>query len=321
MNFLKAPSRLASLGGGRCVRLWHGWIVIDKPQGVSSAGVVAQVKRITKSKKVGHAGTLDPNATGVLPIALGEATKTVPYILHSHKVYEFSIVWGLQTDTDDCVGQPLARSDVIPTAESIAQALPQFLGKISQVPPQYSAIKIKGDRCYKLARQGIQVVIAPRDVEVDEFTVLRGAGEGETWFRVGCTKGTYVRSLARDLAQSMGALGSVNHLRRVQVGKINSENAISLDYRKNLGHSLGQGHGFMQIHDALDDIPVIHVDPVAARDLIRGRAVAAGFIGAYQPGQTILCCFQGVAVALGVVEGQRLLPKRVFNIIEVDDVD
>jgi tRNA pseudouridine55 synthase len=301
--------------------MWHGWVVIDKPQGVSSAGVVAQVRRMTGIKKVGHAGTLDPNATGVLPLALGEATKTVPFILHSHKVYEFSIVWGLQTDTDDIVGQPLARSDVIPTAEAIARALTQFQGKISQVPPQYSAIKINGDRCYALARQGIQVVIAPREVEIVEFKVLKGDGEPETWFKVHCTKGTYVRSLARDLAQSLGALGSVSHLRRVQVGKINIQNAISLDYLKNLGHSLGQGHGFIRIHDALDDIPVIHVDHVTARDLIRGRAAAADFVSAYQPGQIILCCFREVALALGVTEGQRFLPKRVFNIIEVDDVD
>lgn len=301
--------------------MWHGWIIIDKPQGVSSAGVVAEVRRITKTKKVGHAGTLDPNATGVLPIALGEATKTVPYILHSHKVYEFSVVWGIKTDTDDIVGLQLARSDVIPTAEAIARSLPEFQGKISQIPPQYSAIKVNGDRCYKLARQGIQVIIASREVEVCEFKVLAGAGEAETWFKVHCSKGTYVRSLARDLAQLLGTMGSVNHLRRVQVGKINIQNAISLDYLKNLGHSLGQGHGFIQIHDALDDIPVIHVDHVTARDLIRGRAAAADFVSAYQPGQIILCCFREVALALGVTEGQRFLPKRVFNIIEVDDVD
>ncbi|MBN9565155.1 MAG: tRNA pseudouridine(55) synthase TruB [Alphaproteobacteria bacterium] len=301
--------------------MWHGWIIIDKPQGISSAGVVAEVRRLTKTKKVGHAGTLDPNATGVLPIALGEATKTVPYILQAHKVYEFSIVWGIETDTDDIVGRQLARSTVIPTAEAIAASLPLFRGKIQQVPPQYSAIKVNGDRCYKLARQGIKVAIPSREVEVYEFEILKGAGEAETWFRVHCAKGTYVRSLARDLAQSLEALGCVNRLRRVQIGKIDVQNAISLDYLKNLGHSLGQGHGFILIPDALDDIPVIHVDQETARGLIKGRAVAVNFDGACQPGQVILCCFRGEALALGMTEGQKLYPKRVFNIIEVDDVD
>src|SRR5215203_6082787 len=193
-----------------------GWVVLDKGVGMTSTHAVAAVKRALNAKKAGHAGTLDPLASGILPIALGEATKTVPYVMDGRKAYVFTVAWGAETNTDDAEGEVVARSDLVPTREAIEALLPRFTGAIEQVPPRFSAIKIQGERAYDLAREGETIELQPRTVEIARLSVLKHAGD-RSILEAECGKGTYVRALARDLGRAIGCLGHVAALRRTRV--------------------------------------------------------------------------------------------------------
>lgn len=218
----------------RCV---NGWIILDKPLGMTSTQASSFVRRLFKADKAGHAGTLDPFATGVLPIALNEATKTIPYVVDGQKVYQFQVTWGEQKSTDDVEGEVIATSSHRPTEESIKAVLPQFTGAIQQVPPPYSAIKINGQRAYQLARAGQEFEIKPRQVIIHDFQLASLDSKDCATFTVECGTGTYIRSLARDLALSLGTVGFVSSLRRLQVGRFKEEHTISLEKLKEIGYN------------------------------------------------------------------------------------
>ncbi|MCJ9428264.1 tRNA pseudouridine(55) synthase TruB [Kordiimonas marina] len=246
-----------------------GWLVIDKPLGISSAKVVGTVKRVTNAQKVGHGGTLDPLASGILPIALGEATKTMPYIVDSTKEYAFTVGWGKATDSDDLEGAVIHDGGRVPDRAEILAVLPEFTGIIEQVPPAYSAIKVDGKRAYALARQGETVELKPRNIEIQSLSVTgHDAEKGETTFHVSCGKGTYVRSLGRDIALRLGTYGHITMLRRLRVGPFGLEGSISLALLSDLGHSARARAVILPLTTALDDIPAVAVT-VPEADRIR----------------------------------------------------
>ena len=196
----------------------HGWLILDKDVGQTSTAAVAALKRLFRAKKVGHAGTLDPLASGVLPIAFGEATKTVSYVMDGQKAYRFKVRWGVETDTDDSEGRPVSEAAARPSPEAVRAVLPHFTGKIEQTPPRYSALKIEGERAYNLAREGEDVSLAARPVEVHRLTLTEIPDADHSIFETECGKGTYVRALARDMGRALGCLGHVCALRRTRVG-------------------------------------------------------------------------------------------------------
>ena len=206
----------------------HGWIALDKDVGRTSTEAVAAVKRLFRAKKAGHAGTLDPLASGVLPVALGEATKTVPFVMDGRKTYRFTVRWGTETDTDDAEGRARNTSQARPSADSIRAALPAFTGTIAQVPPSYSALKIEGERAYDLARQGEQVLLAARPVEIHRLSLIEAPDADHAVLEAECGKGTYVRAIARDLGRALGCLGHVESLRRNCVGPFSESKAVTL---------------------------------------------------------------------------------------------
>src|SRR3954470_16332115 len=206
----------------------HGWVILDKPQGMTSTQAVGAVRRIFDAKKAGHAGTLDPMATGILAIALGEATKTVPYAMDADKTYRFTASWGESRDSDDAEGAVTGTSDKRPSQAEIEAVLPRFTGVLSQVPPAYSAIKVSGERAYDLARDGEEVVLEPRQVQVFEARLL-DAQTDRSEFEIRCGKGTYVRSWVRDIALALGTLGHVSALRRTRLGPWAEKDAVGLD--------------------------------------------------------------------------------------------
>ena len=250
-----------------------GWLAIDKPLGMTSTQVVAAVRRATGAAKVGHGGTLDPLATGVLPIALGEATKTVQYVMDGAKVYHWQVCWGEERNTDDREGLVTATSDLRPSDAEIIAALAAFHGEIEQIPPAFSAVKIGGERAYHLARAGEDVEIAPRRVRIDRFTLLGQPDSDHADFETVAGKGTYIRSLARDLARALGTFGHVSRLRRAVCGPFREEKAISLEFL----HEVGQGPALrdylLPVETALDDIPALALTEVEARRLQEGQAV------------------------------------------------
>ena len=250
----------------------HGWLVIDKPAGITSARVVGAVKRATGAK-VGHAGTLDPLATGVLPLALGEATKTAQFATAGRKRYRFRVRWGVATDTDDREGEVLAESAARPDAAAIAAALPRFTGTILQRPPAYSAIKVAGRRAYALARAGEAPELAARPVEIAELRLLGMPDPDHADFEAAVGEGTYIRSLARDLAAALGTLGHIVELRRLAVGRFTEAQAISLEQAVALGHSLAASEHLLPIETALDDIPALAVTAAEAARLRHGQRV------------------------------------------------
>ncbi|MCC6981920.1 MAG: tRNA pseudouridine(55) synthase TruB, partial [Bauldia sp.] len=206
-----------------------GWLPLDKPEGVTSTRILSEVKRLFDAQKAGHAGTLDPLASGMLPIAFGEATKTVSYVMDGRKIYRFAVRWGVQTDTDDTEGHAIAHSDVRPTPEAILAALPEFTGTIVQVPPAFSALKIDGERAYDLAREGEAVVLEPREVEIHRLTLVDVPDADHAVFEAECGKGTYVRAVARDLGRRLGTLGHVTALRRLLVGPFGEADMVTID--------------------------------------------------------------------------------------------
>lgn len=251
-----------------------GWLVVDKPTGFSSAKIVAIVKRIFNAQKVGHGGTLDPLATGILPIGLGEATKTMPYIVDATKEYEFTVKWGEATDSDDCEGEFSHTGGETPTQEQILAVLSDFTGSIEQVPPAYSAIKVDGKRAYALARAGEDVQLKSRIVEIQSLSLINCDKEtGSSNFHVVCGKGTYVRSLGRDIALKLGTFGHITALRRTRVGPFDLKGAISLELLEDLSHSARAAGLLQPVTTALDDIPALAVTAPEATDIQMGRSI------------------------------------------------
>lgn len=285
-----------------------GWLVVDKPRGPTSAAVVAKVRSLARGAKAGHAGTLDPLATGVLPVALGEATKTIPYMIDGPKRYRFGLCWGERRDTDDAEGAVVEKSDVRPSEAAIVAALPAFVGRIEQVPPAFSAIKVRGERAYARARAGRPPALAPRAVEVKSLGVLSVA-DGEAAFAVECGKGTYVRALARDIAQVLGAVGHVHWLRRVAVGPFTEDDAIPLDNLSGLGHSAAFTESLLPVDAALAGIPALQLATCEADRLRHGQRVLAR--GA-APGRVRVVVGSRL-VALAEVDAGRIRSLRVFN--------
>lgn len=248
----------------------NGWVIVDKPVGIGSTTVVSIVKRLFNAQKAGHAGTLDPAASGVLPVALGEATKTIPYVADGAKTYRFAVRWGASTTTDDAEGDVTAVSEVRPSKEDILKIIPEFIGEIEQVPPKYSAVHVNGKRAYDLARENAEIELKPRRIRIDALRLTEVSDKDATVFEVDCGKGTYVRSLARDMAEKLGCLGHVCMLRRTRCGKFYAENAFSLEYLKALGHISKESNEFLPVETVLDDIPALAVTEAEARLLSNG---------------------------------------------------
>jgi len=287
----------------------HGWLVLDKPLGLSSNQALGKARRLFNAAKAGHGGTLDPLASGVLPVAFGEATKLVSYAMDGSKTYAFDITWGAQTSTDDAEGETVAESDLRPTADAIEQVLPQFTGTIEQTPPAYSAIKVDGERAYKLARAGEEVDLPSRDVEIYGLR-LTGSSDDTASLEVDCGKGTYVRSLARDIALALGTVGHVSALRRTRVGPFTEKDAFSLDKLELLSHSAPLENAILPLETPLDDIPEVAVMDSEAKRLRTGQAIHLPQLGE----GVVLITTAGKPVALGWLEEGELRPKRVFNL-------
>jgi tRNA pseudouridine55 synthase len=287
----------------------HGWVVLDKPSGMNSTHAVSRLKRIFNAKKAGHAGTLDPLATGILPIAFGEATKTVPFVQDGEKAYRFTVRWGTETDTDDADGRIAAQSDLRPTAAEILALLPGFIGTILQLPPSYSAIKINGERAYDLARDGEAPVLTPRPVTIHALDLLSSEPD-EAVFEARCGKGTYVRAIARDLGRSLGCYGHVSALRRTRVGPFYETDAVLLP---DLDDEGARTRALCRIEAGLMEVPRVVVDSGAAARLRRGQPVLLRGHDAPFDGSAYAAC-GGVVVAIGAVEKGELIPGRVFNV-------
>jgi tRNA pseudouridine55 synthase len=299
----------------------NGWVCLDKPFEMGSTDAVTRVRRLFDAQKAGHAGTLDPLASGILPIALGEATKTVPFMMEAQKVYRFTINWGVSTDSIDREGEIIGRSDVRPDLEAVKAALPAFVGEIDQVPPAFSAIKVAGQRAYDLAREGIAVELASRRVMIHEAAVsgVPDADHVEITIRTG--KGVYVRSLARDLAVTLGAEGHVSALRRERVGPFSVENAVTLDSLEEMVHRGAASEGLLPVATALDDIPELAVTDQDAFSLRQGRPIVLlprqveTLKGQLRGDARTVSVFLGqTLVALGQLRAGRLEPDRVFNL-------
>lgn len=293
----------------------NGWLCIDKEYGMNSTKVVSSIRKIFGIKKVGHAGTLDPLASGILPVAVGEATKTIPYIQNDIKEYEFTITWGQARDTDDLEGNIIKTSSVIPSKEQILSILPEFTGEIEQIPPQFSAIKIQGKRAYDIARAGGNPRLNPRKIFIENIN-LQQVGEDFARFNVTCGKGTYIRSIARDMASSLGTCGYVSYLRRLSVGIFNQNNAISLDNLEKKCISHGSEACLMSISEVLDDIPAYDVDEKQASFIKAGRAICVSEEQAepINEGEIGIAVFDDQAIAMIKKEGDFLKPFKVFNI-------
>jgi tRNA pseudouridine55 synthase len=285
----------------------HGWVVLDKPIGMTSTQAVAVVKRLFQAKRAGHAGTLDPLASGGLPIAMGEATKTVPFVMDGRKRYRFTVAWGEERDTDDTEGRVVKTSELRPSAESILALLPRFTGLIEQTPPQYSAIKVQGERAYDLARDGETVDLKPRPVEIHHLTLVEQPDSSHSVFEAECGKGTYVRALARDIGRLLGCFGHICALRRTLVGPFGEADMIPLEQLEALCDRAASGEG--SLADAL--LPVETAD--AAR-LHRGQAVLLRGRDAPNSSGTVYVTVAGRLLALAEIGNGELIPKRVFNL-------
>ena len=310
-----------------------GWVILDKPEELTSTHAVSLVRRAYNAKKAGHAGTLDPLASGVLPIALGEATKTVPWLVEADKAYDFEIIWGVSTDTDDREGAPRATSPVRPEPAAIAAALAGFVGHLDQTPPQYSAIKVDGERAYDLARAGEAVALEPRRVVLHDARVIETSRD-RCRLSIRCGKGFYVRALARDLAAALGAEGHVGRLRRTAVGPFRADTAIGLDALMDLSHKGRASERLEPVETALADIPALAITGEDAFKLRQGRPivllphVVEGLKPLFRPrivagqdaSRAALATHAGRAVALGDVRAGKFKPTRVFHLAETPDV-
>lgn len=290
-----------------------GWVVLDKPVGLGSTPAVSRVRRLFGAQKAGHGGTLDPLASGVLPIALGEATKTVPFVMDGRKEYRFTLRFGEARSTEDAEGDVTVTSDARPTDDAIRGALGGFLGEIEQIPPAYSALKIDGQRAYDLARAGEQVEMKPRRVRIDGLKFLARPDRDHADFVVICGKGTYIRSLGRDLAVALGTVGHLSALRRTAAGPFREEAAISLPKLEALGHIPALLGALVPVVTALDDIPALALTETQADQLRHGQPVLltrdappSGALVRAESGEKL--------VALVRSDGVSLQPVRVFNL-------
>jgi tRNA pseudouridine55 synthase len=295
----------------------HGWIILDKPQGMTSTQAVGVVRRLYDAQKAGHAGTLDPLATGVLPIALGEATKTVPFAVDGAKAYRFTVRWGAGTNTDDAEGEVVATSAVRPSREDIEGRLGEFTGDILQVPPAFSALKIDGERAYDLARSGEVVELEARPVAIDRFELIDMPDADTAVFEAACGKGTYVRALARDLGRQLGCFGHVIALRRTQVGAFDIDGATTLDELREAADLQDGGAELAArlhpIEAALDDLLEVNVSRTDAARLVRGQAVLLRGRDAPILAGEAFAVSDGTVIALCEVAAGELRPNRVFN--------
>ncbi|WP_323777878.1 tRNA pseudouridine(55) synthase TruB [Leisingera sp.] len=288
-----------------------GWLVVDKPAGLTSTAVVNKVRWALDAKKAGHAGTLDPEATGVLAVALGEATKTVPYITDALKAYTFTVRLGAATNTDDAEGEVIAASDERPADAQIKEALQPFLGEIMQVPPKFSAVKIDGQRAYKLARDGEEVELAARPLWVEELVLLDRPDEDHVVLEMTCGKGGYVRSIARDLGAALGCYGHVKQLRRIWSGPFDAEDGITLELVDELAKSTDLDQYLRPLEEGLADLPELKCTPQGAVRLRNGNP---GMVMAadVEYGDEAWASLDGQAVAVGVYKAGELHPSRVF---------
>ena len=300
-----------------------GWVNLDKPRGLTSTQALGKVRRALNAQKTGHAGTLDPLATGVLPIALGEATKTIPFMQDAFKTYEFTITWGEQRDTDDSEGEIIETSDHRPTKQDIVALLARYTGEIEQVPPKFSAIKIDGERAYDIARDGDDPKLQPRTVFIEALTLLE-AREHQADFEMTCGKGTYVRSLARDMGKDLGTKGYISALKRTKVGPFTAENAISLDKLCEMDYVAARNEALLPLDTVLDDIPALDLKEEETAKLRSGQVLS--FVSkpdferleksglGQKEAITALARYDGKPIALVETESADIRPVRVFNI-------
>ncbi len=302
---------------------FNGWINLDKQSGVTSRQVVTKISKILKNCKVGHGGTLDPICTGVLPIALGEATKLISFIQNKNKKYSFTIKWGESTDTDDIEGKVLEKSDIRPNADEINKVLNLFVGKINQIPPNYSAIKIGGRRSYSLARKNISIIHKPRKIEVYKLCLKKIISFDYAEFEVVCGKGTYVRSLARDIAEKLNTKAHITKLRRHYVGNFDEKDTIFIDFSKEIIHSPTFLDKIKPIEKVLDDIPALSLTNIEARKLRHGQKIELNslqfnnhFITEYpdyKKFERVYTVSDNKIIALIEIDNGFVKPKRIIN--------
>ncbi|MCT6870365.1 MAG: tRNA pseudouridine(55) synthase TruB [Bartonella sp.] len=306
-----------------------GWVILDKPKGMGSTEAVSKIKWLFNAEKAGHAGTLDPLASGMLPIALGEATKTVPYVMDGTKVYQFNVAWGEERNTDDLEGEVTKTSDKRPTKEEILAVLPQYVGVIMQTPPQFSAIKINGNRAYDLAREGEKIEIPAREVEIDSLELIDITPEGHAVFEIECGKGTYVRSLARDIGRKLGCYGYIAELRRIEVSPFTEDDFVELSELERVAPEKGEPDqdGNLPVRDfsALDDLlietgaaleflPQYPLSDDQAHRVKMGNPVILRGRDAPVDEDEVCVTQKGKLLAIGMIEKGQFKPKRVFTI-------
>lgn len=306
-----------------------GWVILDKPKGMGSTEAVSKIKWLFNAEKAGHAGTLDPLASGMLPIALGEATKTVPYVMDGTKVYQFNVAWGEERNTDDLEGEVTKTSDKRPTKEEILAVLPQYVGVIMQTPPQFSAIKINGNRAYDLAREGEKIEIPAREVEIDSLELIDITSEGHAVFEIECGKGTYVRSLARDIGRKLGCYGYIAELRRIEVSPFTEDDFVELSELERVAPEKGEPDqdGNLPVRDfsALDDLlietgaaleflPQYPLSDDQAHRVKMGNPVILRGRDAPVDEDEVCVTQKGKLLAIGMIEKGQFKPKRVFTI-------
>ncbi len=292
---------------GRAV---HGWMIVDKPAGMGSTAVVSKVRWALDAQKAGHAGTLDPDATGVLAVAVGEATKTVPYVTDALKCYRFRVVWGAETSTDDASGEVLRRSDARPDRGAVETALAAFRGQIEQVPPQVSAVKVEGARAYDLAREGVEMDLAARPLFVDRLEVIAADADGVELEMV-CGKGGYVRAIARDLGRALGCLGHAAWLRRVWSGPFRADDALSIETIEAEARSDALDARLLPLETGLDALPALAVTEAAAARLANGNPTEV--LEGAEYGDTCWAALDGQAIAIGTYRAGLLHPSKVFR--------
>lgn len=289
-----------------------GWLIIDKPAGITSTAVVNKVRWALGAKKAGHAGTLDPAATGLLAVALGEATKTVPYITDATKCYEFTVTWGASTNTDDAEGEVVETSDLRPSDDEIKEALQGFVGEIMQVPPAYSAVRIDGERAYKRARDGEDFEIAARPLWVEELVMTDRPDADHAVFEMICGKGGYVRAIARDLGNELKCLGHVQTLRRLWSGPFDLNHAITFETLEKLAHDPALDSHLLPLEAGLTDLPMVTCPAESVARFRNGNA-AMVFPGEVEFGADCWVSHEGQAIAIGQYRSGELHPSRVFN--------
>jgi tRNA pseudouridine55 synthase len=296
----------------------HGWVALDKPSGMTSTQAVAAVRRLFAAEKAGHGGTLDPLATGLLPIALGEATKTVSFVMDGRKEYRFTVAWGEERTTDDLEGTIAASSESRPDRTAIEAILTSFVGEILQAPPAFSAIRVKGERAYDLAREGEPPELAPRPVKIEALRLVAVPDAGHTVFEAACGKGTYIRALARDMGRALGCFGHVAALRRLSVGPFAEAHMISLEKLAELRHKAAGGDTatglFHPLETVLDGIPALAVKDAEARRLRLGQAVLLRGASVPAACDAVLVSLGGTPLGICSIAQGTLKPKRMFNL-------